>query len=119
MRNKNAGIKLLFNIMPSEEWHNEILDRLNLNPLSFDDLSKKFGFIKDDTEYKELMILVSELQEGSRKMTPKIRTAFTDNIHVFPLYRVDQEKFFVKMGILSKEVVTNPIELKHEFGKER
>ena len=111
----NPEIKVLLNVMPKEYWQEEILKKLDLRPLDFDDISKEFGFEKDSREYKDLMILVSSLQERHKNLEPKVKAAFVEGVRLYPLYRTDQENELVQRGVLSEEHCFRPFVTAHDL----
>jgi hypothetical protein len=119
MRKISLDLQVLLNIKPREEWQAEILKKLDLRPLAFDDLAKEFGFEKHSREYKDLSALISGLQRNGENGS-HIKTAITTKDWVYPLYRADQEEELIQKGVLSeKEYEFKPSALARDYGMGR
>jgi hypothetical protein len=116
---KHKDIVVLLDNKSRKEWQDEIMKKLDLRPLGIDDLAGQFGFEKHSREYKDLIVLVSNLQERRGEL-PKIKAAFNSERRVYALYRTDQEKELIEKGVLSEEESEfRPTRIARDYGMGR
>jgi len=105
---KTKEIKVLYTIKPRKEWIEDILAKLDLRAVPFDDLAKEFGFEKPySPEYNDLMCLVSDLMVDKKTrvntIPAQIKSAHLEGTNIYPLYLTNQEKELIENGTLPRE----------------
>jgi hypothetical protein len=116
-KSKDDEIVLLLKIRSRDEWHDEILRKIDMHPLGFDDLAREFGFPdRNMREYLDLIILVGDLQEEHGGKDQIIKSAFVEGTNIYPLFRSDQEQALVDSGVLTEEYDTDVVHIAMEEG---